>query len=192
MTIIGLHGNVCYPINTGWVTYYEQPSCCLVKYFVHMTKDSGYNNILQDKTLFCAFETGDIVCWLVNPPLQSWTCSSRPTVDEFVKLTQSISIEIQRQSADLYKVQLCNRQFFVGATAIYVVKVCECHPLDMMHWVSGWDCNAYQRLGSSAMLSWMFTTSFDVMQLLRKLCISSHDLNFTWSPAELLHIFWTS
>ena len=26
------------------------------------TKDSGYNYILQDKTLFCAFEAGDIVC----------------------------------------------------------------------------------------------------------------------------------
>ena len=38
--------------------------------------------------------------------LQSWTFSSLPTVAEFVKLTQSIVIEIQRQSADLYKVQL--------------------------------------------------------------------------------------
>ena len=38
--------------------------------------------------------------------LQSWTCSSLPTVAEFVKLTQSI-IEIQRQSADLYKVHFC-------------------------------------------------------------------------------------
>ena len=61
--------------------------------------------------------------------LQSWTCSSLPTVAEFVKLTQSIVIEIQRQFADLYKVQLCNRQFFVGVPAIYVVKVYECHPL---------------------------------------------------------------
>ena len=33
--------------------------------------------------------------------LQSWICSSLPTVAEFVKLTQSIVIEIQRQSADL-------------------------------------------------------------------------------------------
>ena len=56
--------------------------------------------------------------------------SSLPTVAEFVKLTQSIVIEIQRQSADLYKVQLCNRQFFVVSTAVYVVKVYECHPLD--------------------------------------------------------------
>ena len=55
--------------------------------------------------------------------LQSWTCSSLPAVAEFVKLTQSIVIEIQRQSADLYKVQLCNRQFSVVSTAIYVVKV---------------------------------------------------------------------
>ena len=61
--------------------------------------------------------------------LQSWTCSSLSTVAEFVKLTQSIVVEFQRQSADLYKVQLCNRQFFVVSTAIYVVKVYECHPL---------------------------------------------------------------
>ena len=61
--------------------------------------------------------------------LLSWTCSSLPTIAEFVKLTQSIVIEIQRQSADLYKTQLCNRQFFVVSTAIYVVKVYECHPL---------------------------------------------------------------
>ena len=61
--------------------------------------------------------------------LQSWTCSSLSTVAEFVKLTQSIVIEIQRQSADWYKVQLCNRQFFVVSTAVYVVKVYECHPL---------------------------------------------------------------
>ena len=39
--------------------------------------------------------------------LQSWTCSSLPTIAEFVKLTQSIVIEIQRQSADLYKVHFC-------------------------------------------------------------------------------------
>ena len=39
--------------------------------------------------------------------LQSWTCSSLPTVAEFVKLAQSIVIEIQRQSTDLYKVHFC-------------------------------------------------------------------------------------
>ena len=54
--------------------------------------------------------------------LQSWTCSSLPTVAEFVKLRQRIAIEIQRQFADLHKVQLCNRQFFVGVPAIHVVK----------------------------------------------------------------------
>ena len=64
--------------------------------------------------------------------MQSWTCASLPAVAEFVKLTQGIVIEIQRQSADLYRVQLCNRQFFVVSTAIYVVKVYECHPLDTM------------------------------------------------------------
>ena len=65
--------------------------------------------------------------------LQSWTCLSLSTVAEFVKLTQSIVVEAQRQSADLYKVQLCNRQFFVVSTAIYMVKVYECHPLDSIH-----------------------------------------------------------
>ena len=35
----------------------------------YVVKDSGYTNILQDKTLFCAFEVGNIVCWLVNPPI---------------------------------------------------------------------------------------------------------------------------
>ena len=44
--------------------------------------------------------------------LQSWACSRLPTVAEFVKLTQSIVVDIQRQSADLYKVQLCNRRHF--------------------------------------------------------------------------------
>ena len=34
--------------------------------------------------------------------LQSWTCLSLTTVAEFVKLTQSIVVEIQRLSADLY------------------------------------------------------------------------------------------
>ena len=43
---------------------------------------------------------------------------------------QSIVIEIQRQSTDLYKVQLYNQQFVVGAPAIYVVKVYECHLID--------------------------------------------------------------
>ena len=46
--------------------------------------------------------------------LQSWTCLSRPTVAEFVKLMRSIVEEAQPQSADLYKVQLCNRQLFCG------------------------------------------------------------------------------
>ena len=64
--------------------------------------------------------------------LQSLTCLSLPTVAEFVKLTQSIVVEAQRQSTDLYKVQLCNWQFFVVSTAIYVVKVYECHPLDFI------------------------------------------------------------
>ena len=67
--------------------------------------------ILQDKTLFCAFEAGDLIG-------QSADCkvgpSGQPTAAEFVKLTQKIVIEIQRQSADLYKVQLCNINNFCG------------------------------------------------------------------------------
>ena len=69
------------------------------------------------------------VDWSISR-LQSSTCSSLPTVAKLVKLTQSIVIEIQRQSADLYKVQLCNRQFFVVSIAINMVNVYECHPLD--------------------------------------------------------------
>ena len=72
--------------------------------------------------------------------LQSWTCLSLLTVAEFVKLTQSSVVEAQRQPADLYKVQLCNQQFFVVSTAIYVVKVYECHPLDSTGRVLFNDC----------------------------------------------------
>ena len=55
--------------------------------------------------------------------LQSWACSSLPTVAEFVKLTQSIVIEISDS------LQTCTKSIFVVSTAIYVVKVYECHPL---------------------------------------------------------------
>ena len=53
-----------------------------------------------------------------------------PTGAEFLNLTQSIVIEIQRQSADLYKVQLCNRQFFCGCPSDLRGKGIrhECHP----------------------------------------------------------------
>ena len=68
--------------------------------------------ILQDKTLFCAFEAVILSAdWSIRG-LQSWTCSRLPIFAEFVKLKQSIVIDIQRQSADLYKVQLCNRRHF--------------------------------------------------------------------------------
>ena len=97
---------------------------------MHDTKDSGlylYFRIRHSLThLRPVILYAD---WSITR-LQSWTCSSLSTVAEFVKLTQSIVIEIQRQSTDLYKVQLCNRQFFVVSTAVYVVKVYECHPLD--------------------------------------------------------------
>ena len=35
--VIGLHGSVCVPNNTGRVTFMSNLSCCLVKIFVHMT-----------------------------------------------------------------------------------------------------------------------------------------------------------
>ena len=62
--------------------------------------------------------------------LHSWTCSSLQTVAEFVKLTQSIVIEIQPQSEDLLKSNFAIHNFFVSVPAIYVVKVYESHPLD--------------------------------------------------------------
>ena len=107
-----------------------------VLYYNSCTKDSGYTNILLDILIYFRIRHSFAhlrpmilsVDWSISR-LQSWTCSSLPAVAEFVKLTQSIVIEMQWQSADLYKVQLCNRQFFVVSTTIYVVKVYECHPL---------------------------------------------------------------
>ena len=63
--------------------------------------------------------------------LQSWTCSSLPTVAEFVKLTQSIVIEIQRQSADLYKVHFCG----VNSDSIVLRRIClygGCHFIERL------------------------------------------------------------
>ena len=37
--------------------------------------------------------------------------------------------------------------------------------------VSVGDCNVYQGIGSSAMLSWIFTPSFDAIGQLQKMCI---------------------
>ena len=79
--------------------------------------------ILQDMTLFCALEAGDIVCWLVNPSIAKLDLFKSTVCRWIIQLTQSISFKFQQQSADLYKVQLCNRQFFVVSTAVYVVKV---------------------------------------------------------------------
>ena len=105
--------------------------CCIIK-------DSGYTNILDILIYFRIRHSfarlRPVILsadWSISR-LQSWTCSSLSTVAEFVKLTQSFVIEIQRQSADLYKVQLCNRQFFVVSTPIYVVKIYECHPLGII------------------------------------------------------------
>ena len=39
--VIGLHGNVCCPNNTGQVTFMSNLSCCLVKFFVHSTHCTG-------------------------------------------------------------------------------------------------------------------------------------------------------
>ena len=90
-------------------------------------------DILQDKTLFCAFEAGDFVCWLVNPPIAKLDLFKSADCRWICKTYTQYCIEIQQQSADLYKVQLCNQQFFVGVPAIYVVKVYECHPLGFVY-----------------------------------------------------------
>ena len=72
-------------------------------------RDSGYT---LDKTLFAHLRPLILSAdWSIRG-LQRWTCSRLPTVAEFVKLTQSIVIDIQRQSADLHKVQLCNKRHF--------------------------------------------------------------------------------
>ena len=64
--------SVDFLLYTAWRQYW--PTCDVTKLVkahcqLGPVKDSGYTNILQDKTLFCAFEAGNIVCWLVNPPI---------------------------------------------------------------------------------------------------------------------------
>ena len=99
-------------------------------------KDSGYNNILQDKTLFCAFETCDIVGWLVNPPIAKWDLFKSADCRWSCK---TYAEYCYRNSAKVCRLVLCNRQFFVGVPAIYVVKVYECHPLDYMCYICAKD-----------------------------------------------------
>ena len=85
--------------------------------------------IRKDKKPAFVFEAGDIVCWLVNPPIAKLDLSA--DCREIYKSYAEYWYRNQRPSADLYKVKLCNPQFLVGVPAIYVVKVCrECHPLD--------------------------------------------------------------
>ena len=87
--------------------------------------------ILQDKTLFCALEAGDIVCWLVNQPIAKldlfksfdccWICKT------YAGCCYRNSATVGRlvQSPTLQ-----STIFFVVSTAIYVVEVYESHPLD--------------------------------------------------------------
>ena len=42
--VIGIHGNVRCPNNTGWVTFMSNLSYCLVKIFVHMTHCYIFNS----------------------------------------------------------------------------------------------------------------------------------------------------
>ena len=99
--------------------------------------------ILQDKILFCAFEAGDIVCWLVNLPIAKqdlfksadcrWMCK---TYAEFC-YRNSATVRRLVQSPTLQTTILC------GVPAIYVVKVYEYHPLDwaLLLAKQGMNCN---------------------------------------------------
>ena len=96
--------------------------------------DSGYTNILQDKTLFCALEAGDIVCWLVNQPIAKLDLFKSPDCRWICKTYTEFCY---RNSATVrrlvyIKSNFAIDNFFVVLTPIYVVKVYECHPLGKM------------------------------------------------------------
>ena len=47
----------------SFCTFRWSTSCFYIAGVVEIKiRDSGFTNILQDKTLFCTFEAGDIVC----------------------------------------------------------------------------------------------------------------------------------
>ena len=98
--------------------HHRIPTACWTALYWHMEEGKHWEltGYYQGCWIYLYFRIRPVILsadWSILR-LQSWTCSSLPTVAEFEKLTQNIVIEIQRQSADLYKVQLCNRQFFFG------------------------------------------------------------------------------
>ena len=98
--------------------------------------------ILQDKILFCAFEAGDIVCWLVNLPIakldlsKSADCRMCKTYAEFC-YRNSATVRRLVQSPTLQTTILC------GCPVIYVVKVYKYHPLNwaLLLVKQGMNCN---------------------------------------------------
>ena len=96
-------------------------------------KDSGYTNMLQDKILFCAFEAGNIVCWLVNPPIAKldlfrtadWRWICKTYAENYYRNLATLCRLVQSPTLQL--------TISVGVPAINMVKVYECHPLGYAH-----------------------------------------------------------
>ena len=89
-----------------------------------------YTNILRDKTLFCAFEAGDIVCWLVNLPIAKLdlfsTADCRWICKTYTENCYRNSVTVCR----LVQSPTLQSTISVGVPVIYMVKVYKCHPLD--------------------------------------------------------------
>ena len=85
--------------------------------------------ILQDKTLFCALEAGDIVCWLVNLSIANLDLFKSTVCRWIIKLTQSISYKnsttVRRlvQSPTLQSTIFCGVHSGLRGKGVY-----ECHP----------------------------------------------------------------
>ena len=92
-------------------------------------KDSGFYFYYRIQISFAHLRPVILSADWSTRRLQDWTCTSLPTVAEFLKLKQSIVTEIQRQSADLYKVQSCSWHFLLVSQ---INMVNECHPLGII------------------------------------------------------------
>ena len=85
--------------------------------------------ILQDMTLFCALEAGDIVCWLVNPSIAKLDLFKSTVCRWIIQLTQSISYKnsttVRRlvQSPTLQSTIFCGVHSGLRGKGVY-----ECHP----------------------------------------------------------------
>ena len=85
--------------------------------------------ILQDKTLFCELEAGDIVCWLVNLWIAKLDLFKSTVCRWIIKLTQSISYKnsttVRRlvQSPTLQSTIFCGVHNGLRGKGVY-----ECHP----------------------------------------------------------------